>query len=78
LGNYGHLSNNTAADFLCSVISPKLKYVFLGHLSQENNTPYQALETIHETLQNNGFPKNLPFKLQVAPAEVPGALICLE
>lgn len=78
LGNYGHLSNNTAADFLCSVISPKLKYVFLGHLSQENNTPYQALETIQETLQNNGLPKNLPFKLQVAPAEVPGALITLE
>lgn len=77
LGNYGHLSNYAAGDFLSSIVSPKLKYVFLGHLSQENNTPQQALETVYETLQNNGFSENLPFNLQVAPAEVPGALITL-
>jgi phosphoribosyl 1,2-cyclic phosphodiesterase len=78
LGNYGHLSNHVAADFLTSIISPKLKHVFLGHLSQENNTPRQALETIHEILRSKGFSENLPFELKVAPAEVPGALICLE
>lgn len=78
LGNYGHLSNNAAGDFLSSIVSPKLKYVFLGHLSQENNTPQQALETVCRTLHGNGFSENLPFSLQVAPAEVPGALITLE
>ncbi len=78
LGNYGHLSNHVAADFLTTIISPKLKHVFLGHLSQENNTPHQALETIHEILRNKGFTENLPFELKVAPAEIPGALINLE
>lgn len=78
LGNYGHLSNNAAGEFLSSIVSSKLKYVFLGHLSQENNTPQQALETVSKTLQRNGFSENLSFNLQVAPAEVPGALITLE
>ena len=78
LGNYGHLSNHIAGNFLSTIISPKLKHVFLGHLSPENNTPHQALETIRATLQNNGFPEKLPFDLHVAPAEEPGALITLE
>lgn len=78
LGNYGHLSNNVAGAFLSSIISPKLKHVFLGHLSQENNTPHQALETVSEILQSSGLPENLPFKLDVAPAEEPGELIILE
>ena len=78
LGNYGHLSNYAAGDFLSSIVSPKLKYVFLGHLSQENNTPQQALETVCKTLHNNGVPENLPFNLQVAPANTPGALVTLE
>lgn len=78
LGKYGHLSNNAAGEFLSSIVSPKLKYVFLGHLSQENNTPRQALETVGKTLQSNGFPEKLPFSLQVAPAETPGALITLD
>lgn len=78
LGNYGHLSNHIAGNFLSTIISPKLKHVFLGHLSPENNTPRKALETIRATLQNNGFPEKLPFDLHVAPAEEPGALITLE
>lgn len=78
LGNYGHLSNHLAGTFLSSIISPKLKHVFLGHLSLENNTPSKALETVSEILQKSGLPENLPFNLDVAPAEEPGALITLE
>ena len=39
LGDFGHLSNESAGEFLNEIICEKLKYVFLGHLSRENNKP---------------------------------------
>lgn len=43
LGRYGHLSNAACAD-LCAKIKPKT--VLLAHMSQENNDPALALETV--------------------------------
>lgn len=40
-GRFGHLSNDQAAEFLQG-ISPDVKTVILGHLSEENNTPAVA------------------------------------
>ena len=44
LGERGHLSNVTAGDTLSEIMSGRLKYVFLGHLSNENNEPHLAYE----------------------------------
>lgn len=49
-GNNGHLSNRQTAEALESVYHHKLKYVFLAHLSQENNNPDIALKTVNEYL----------------------------
>lgn len=51
LSKVGHLSNEDCAQLLLDVASPKLKKVFLAHLSTECNTPEVALKTVQETLQ---------------------------
>ncbi len=53
LGKNGHLSNVSAADLLTSIMSEKIKHVFLGHLSEENNHPTLAFETVKNILENN-------------------------
>ena len=44
------MSNHAAGQLLGEVLSPKLKAVLLGHLSQENNTHQKALETVRKEL----------------------------
>jgi phosphoribosyl 1,2-cyclic phosphodiesterase len=36
---HGHLSNEAACQFLREIISEKLRYLFLGHLSEDCNCP---------------------------------------
>lgn len=47
---HGHLDNKDTASFLASVVSEKLKYVFLCHLSQDNNTPDIAYNEVKNAL----------------------------
>ena len=54
-GGLGHLSNAQAAELLAKHYHDKLKNVWLCHLSQENNTPQLALNTITNVLQQNGI-----------------------
>ena len=50
----GHLCNNDTAEFLATHYHPGLEYVFLCHLSRENNTPELACRTIEaRLLQSN-------------------------
>ncbi len=44
-GPSGHLSNVTAGSLIRDHASPYLEYIFLSHLSENNNTPSLALET---------------------------------
>lgn len=46
LGEHGHLSNESAGRLLCKVLHDKMKAVFLGHLSKENNYAELAYETV--------------------------------
>ena len=46
LGDKGHLSNDTAAEFLLDCLSDATRSVFLAHLSQENNRPALAREVL--------------------------------
>ncbi len=48
--NYGHLSNDTAANLVLQYASPKLTHLFLSHLSENNNTPNLATEAFKETI----------------------------
>ncbi|MEL6821009.1 MAG: MBL fold metallo-hydrolase [Calditrichota bacterium] len=49
-GNRGHLSNKAAAELLRECLTPRLKHVILGHLSDENNTPDHVTETMRDVL----------------------------
>ncbi len=63
LGRSGHLSNASCAELLSEVFHPKLRHVFLAHLSQECNTPQTALDKVRGALGERG--KDLA--LNVAP-----------
>lgn len=52
LGNKGHLSNDDAAYYLSEFIGNNTKTVVLAHLSDDNNTPNQAKETVSNTLKS--------------------------
>ncbi|MDO5570819.1 MAG: MBL fold metallo-hydrolase [Bacteroidales bacterium] len=53
LGYNGHLSNKECAEFLAQIYHPDMKYVFLCHLSRDNNHPELALKTIEYRLLQN-------------------------
>lgn len=51
----GHLDNVQTAEFLSEIINPELKYIFLCHLSKDNNTPALALSTVADALRAKGI-----------------------
>lgn len=50
LGDYGHLSNDLAAKVLAHVYHEEMKWVILGHLSNDNNLPDLAYLTAKNAL----------------------------
>lgn len=50
LSDKGHLSNETASKYLCDLLGEHTKYIFLAHLSEENNTESLALQTLQKRL----------------------------
>jgi phosphoribosyl 1,2-cyclic phosphodiesterase len=60
LSDYGHLSNEAAANAVCTIknLSTKedsLKYVFLAHISQHHNSQELALKTANEIFFENNI-----------------------
>ncbi len=53
LGKNGHLSNVSCGMLLSEVLSKRLKHIYLGHLSEENNSPEAAFDTVAAILENN-------------------------
>ncbi len=51
LSTHGHLSNEQSADALARITGPQTN-IILTHLSQHNNTPDSAYETIRNSLVN--------------------------
>lgn len=50
----GHLSNREAAEFLATHYDPKLKGIWLCHLSRDNNHPELAYKTVDFRLFQEG------------------------
>lgn len=76
LGRRGHLSNASSGQLLSRVLNDHLRGIFLGHLSQENNYPELAFETVRcEILfSENGYrAEELP--IQVAKRDAPSQLV---
>lgn len=55
LGDKGHLSNVACGAALTEIAGAKLKHVYLGHLSEENNRPELAYETVSDILTANNI-----------------------
>ncbi len=53
-GRYGHLSNQQAAEFAQSLEHSGLQRLYLGHLSENNNTPDCAYAAVADRLQRGG------------------------
>lgn len=76
-GAMGHLSNVDCGVFLADIVCGKTKHVFLGHLSQENNRPTVAHETVKNILLSRKIDVETRFGLYVADRHRPSALISL-
>lgn len=53
-GRHGHLSNDDAAGVVQEIVSPDLKHLYLGHLSQDCNRPQLAHTAVTQRLQSLG------------------------
>lgn len=71
---HGHLSNESAGDALARVIGGRTKNVILAHLSEENNRPKLALETVKEILRNRRICLD-QVNITVASRYIPGAVL---
>ena len=76
LSDIGHLSNEAAGLAILRVLRDPAKkpdlQVLLAHLSQENNTPSQAMITIKNILEEEGFIEGSHYRMEVAPRETAG------
>lgn len=66
-GGRGHLCNDETAEILASCLRKDVKRVWLCHLSEENNTPQLALQTIASKLEQAGRKPNEAFTLEALP-----------
>ena len=75
-GRNGHLSNGQCASLVRDVVSSRLRKVILAHLSEENNAPNVAFDTLRPVLQRTRFRGTLAWAPQdsvVGPFEASGA-----
>ncbi len=79
LGDRGHLSNENSGRLLSSILHDDLKYVFLGHLSKDNNMPELAYEAVRTeiTLSPLNDYRGDDFCISVAKRDVPSELIAI-
>ncbi len=68
-GRFGHLSNADAAAGLRELVTERLQWVVLYHLSEINNLPALAVESIAETLRSAGSKARLCVSNQAEPTE---------
>lgn len=68
LGKSGHLSNKLCAEAILKLVNSGVKQILLAHLSEENNTPELAYNTICEYLSRFGIIEGTHIKIDVAPA----------
>lgn len=76
-GDHGHLSNDACAKVVLNAVERGTKRVLLSHLSNENNTPKIAYNTVHQKLTAAGFIPGVDLDLKVSPRGMCGEVIKL-
>ena len=76
MGEKGHLSNESAGQLLSEICCDRLKYIVLGHISQENNLPELAYEAVRLEidLSENAY-RAADYAISVARRDVPSPVI---
>jgi phosphoribosyl 1,2-cyclic phosphodiesterase len=74
----GHLSNREAADFLATHYHPRLKNIWLCHLSRDNNHPELAYKTVDIRLFNEGIRVGKDVSLTILKRSTPSELYVFE
>ena len=71
LSHTGHLSNRSCGLALVENVTEQLRYVWLCHLSEENNHPELARKTVETVLRDYGIIVGVDFKMDVLKRTVP-------
>ncbi len=72
----GHLSNEACGQLLSEIITDKMQYIILGHLSKDNNYPELAFETVRNELMFNDIdPNKMNIEITVASRDCPSCNI---
>lgn len=78
LGEKGHLSNENAGRLLGEILNDRMKAVFLGHLSKENNYEALAMATVcTEITQGENPYKASDFLIQIAKRDMPSQMVAV-
>jgi len=81
LSDKGHLSNEACGGCIARLLrdldGSKSPLILLAHLSQENNTPDQALITIKNMLEEESFYAGKDYRLEVIEPDVASRLMAL-
>ena len=76
LGKNGHLSNDACGALLTKLLHDDLNTVMLGHLSERNNLPELAYETVRLEIEMNDTPYHASdFRLLVADRKEPSPVV---
>lgn len=71
LSQTGHLSNRSCGLALVENITENLRYVWLCHLSEENNHPELARKTVESVLRDYGIIVGVDLKMEVLKRTTP-------
>lgn len=74
----GHLSNTAAANFIAENINENHKYIWLCHLSKDNNHPELAYKTVEWKLRNKGIIVGKDIQLCALKRTTPSELYIFE
>ena len=76
LGDRGHLSNDACSALLGRILHDNFKAVLLGHLSEQNNLPELAYETVRVGIEMNDTPYSASdFRMIVADRSTPSEVV---
>ncbi len=79
LSNHGHISNEECSKTILSLLGFNTRGVILGHLSEQNNTPNLAIQTLNNVLISNGVTKqDFNLNIQVASQNSPTKIFRLK
>ena len=74
-GELGHLSNINAGELLAECMNGRIRHVVLGHLSEENNRPRLAFNTVAGILEKSRIIVERHLALSLAKRHEPSEMI---